>query len=266
MVIIEGRRWVVDFRLVFFPDESELQQLLQFLPPNGILRVRQATIDRLNGPKPVQRSVFRTSCIDLTKTLETLYGEMDAKSCRYEIRKAEKIQARIETRRNDGIACEDFLKLYNRFVSLKGHTHPLSRRRFQEYVKVSDVFVIYLDGRPMCGHLLVRDDTVKRSRLIFSASGRLERGEDSRLSGALNRYLHWHEFQTYKRKGFVLYDFGGIGDGSGSIGKFKLSFGGFRVQDYSYVFAGALGVIPYKLYQSLWRSAVRLRSLRYQRN
>jgi hypothetical protein len=127
-------------------------------------------------------------------------------------------------------------------------------------LNVSDVWVIYFDERPIAGRLLVRDDTVKRVRMVLSPTSRLAGEEDARLSGTLNRYLHWHELMTYKDQGMQLYDFGGVGDGSSTIARFKLSFGGFRTQDYSYVFAGALGIIAYKFYKSLLQYGVSLRS------
>lgn len=265
MVVVDGRRLVWRDKLVFFPSMAESQSLLKTLRYNAILRIRQTSYELLENSNLIQSRGFRTSCVDLTKDIGAVYDKMDSMTQRY-IRKAEKLRQRWTIRRNDVRSNQDFVQLYNNFVKLKGHTHPLSSQRFREYLKVSDVWVIYFDERPIAGRLLVRDDTVKRVRMILSTTSRLLSEDDARLSGTLNRYLHWHELMTYKNEGIELYDFGGIGDGSSTIAKFKLSFGGFRVQDYSYVFAGALGVIPYKLYQSLSRSAVRLRSLRYQRN
>jgi hypothetical protein len=98
---------------------------------------------------------------------------------------------------------------------------------------------------------LVYDEDSERVRMIFSPTSRLVSREDAQLSGMLNRYLHWQELLSYKARGIKFYDFGGIGDGSSTIARFKLSFGGFRAQDYSYVFSGALGVVGYKLHDLL---------------
>jgi lipid II:glycine glycyltransferase (peptidoglycan interpeptide bridge formation enzyme) len=95
--------------------------------------------------------------------------------------------------------------------------------------------------------------------MVLSSTSRLASEEDARLSGTLNRYLHWYELMTYKDQGMQLYDFGGVGDGSGPIARFKLSFGGFRTQDYRYVFARALGRIAYKFYKSLLQCRINLR-------
>jgi hypothetical protein len=250
MVIIEGRRWAWHDRMVFFPDREALQHLIASLAQYDILRVRQTAAALPDHPNLIQRSVFRTSCIDLTQDLEALYREMDSMSCRY-IRKAERMRDRTHIHTNDSTAYKDFMKLYNDFVRLKGHTHPLSGRRFREYTQTSDVFVLYFDERAICGHVWVRDEATRRVRLVHSASSRLESTEAAHLSGTWNRYLHWYEMQIYKANGIEIYDFGGIGDGTNSVAKFKLSFGGMRVQDHSYVFAGVLGRWGYKAYQQV---------------
>ncbi len=251
VIVVEGRRWIWKDKLVFFPNEDELLDLVQGLASNALVRVRQTTVEFKSHPNLIQRTLFRTSHIDLRKGLESIYQEMDSKSCRYEIRKVKKVSDRLQIHVNDVRVFEDFLELHNDFVRLKGHTGPLAERRFQQYLPVSDVWVVYFDGRPVAGHLLIHDNCVKRVRLIFSATVRLRSPEAAKLSGPLNRYLHWHELKFYKSKAIEIYDFGGIGDGSSSVAKFKLSFGGFRVAENSYVFAGTLGNIGYKCYRGM---------------
>jgi hypothetical protein len=260
MVIVDGSKWVWRDRLVFFPSIVECRKLLEELKNNSIFRIRQVSTPLPEHSNLVQSRRFSTNCVDLTKDIGVLYDEMDSMTKRY-VRKGDRLRGRWHINTNDFRCYEDFLRLYNDFVRLKAHTHPLSRQRFQDYLPVSDVWVIYFDERPIAGRLLVRDDTVKRVRMILSPTSRFLSDEDSRLSGTLNRYLHWHELVTYKQQGMELYDFGGIGDGSGTVAKFKLSFGGFRVNDYSYVFAGPLGVIAYRLYRSLSNPAAQLRNL-----
>ncbi len=259
MIVVEGGRWIWKDQLVFFPNQDELLDLVQGLASNALVRVRQTTVELKSHPHLVQRSLFRTSHIDLRKDSESIYQEMDSKSCRYEIRKVEKVSDRLQIHFNDVRVFEDFLELHNDFVRLKGHTGPLAERRLQQYLPVSDVWVVYFDGRPVAGHLLIHDHCVKRVRLIFSATVRLQSPEAAKLSGPLNRYLHWHELKFYKSKAIEIYDFGGIGDGSSSVAKFKLSFGGGRVAENSYVFAGTLGNIGYKCYEGMTRLKKHLR-------
>ena len=112
---------------------------------------------------------------------------------------------------------------------------------------------MYFNERPVCGHLLLPDRAVKRVRLLFSASSRLNSKEDATVVSPLNRYLHWHEFQKYKADGFESYDFGGISPG-GSISKFKMSFGGELIEERGYVFAGgpAAWIIKASYKRLLW--------------
>jgi hypothetical protein len=243
MVVVENQRLIWKFQGVFFPNQEELQLRIQDLTSNSFLRVCQTTAQMPDHPNLIERRIFRTSCIDLTKSLEVIYSEMDAKSCRYEIRRVERIGERVQIRKNNSTSNEDFLNLNNRFARLKSEIHPISRRGFQAFLRVSDVFVAYFDERPICGHLIIRDEAIKRAREILSASSRLESKEDARLCRTLNRYLHWYEIQTYRSEGFEVYDIGGIGDGSSSIAKFKLAFGGHHVQENNYIYAGALGSI-----------------------
>jgi hypothetical protein len=178
---------------------------------------------------------------------------MDPKSCRYEIRKAEKMLDKIAVRRNEASVEQDFLHLYRSFVRAKGHAPPLSRRRLREYLRTCDLWMVYFDGQPVCGHLVAFSVGTPRVRLLYSASSRFAGSDNARISGPLNRYLHWVEFQHYQQCGIELYDFGGVGDGTSSIAKFKLSFGGARMHDYSYVFAGTLGRLAHSLHRVLIR-------------
>ncbi|MFN3302028.1 MAG: hypothetical protein ACK413_03320 [Patescibacteria group bacterium] len=162
---------------------------------------------------------------------------MDKGSCRWEINKAEKMKDRISIKINENI--EDFLNLYNRFVKLKKHTNPISLRILKEYLRFSDIFLLYFDGKPRVGHLFLRDENIKRVRLLFSATTRLESENEARLSGMLNRYLHWIEIQYFKNLGFKIFDWGGAGTGKEveNITKFKMSFGGIKVNERNYIFA-----------------------------
>jgi hypothetical protein len=240
MVIVKSRHYLLKDSLVFFPHKYEIERLTQNLSINEIVRICQAEMNLTHFKSLVKCSSFKTMCIDLSQNIDLIYHQMDDKSCRYEIRKAEKIRDILEIKINDPDSCSDFQRIYNEFVMLNKHTHRISERRFWEYKKVADVWVIYYEKHAICGHLIIRDEFNKRVRLIFSASNRLQNNEIAKISGFSNRYLHWQEIQHYKKNDFMLYDFGGIGDGTDSIAKFKLSFGGLQLQEYNYVFAGPI--------------------------
>lgn len=246
MLVVESNRLLVRDLLVFFPSRHELEQLEQQTAANCILRVCQTAALLERTTKMVARNVFRTTCVNLTEELQDIFEQMDRKSCRYEIRRAEKMLDRVQFRRDKSVEARNgFLQLYNGFVSLKGYEGALSRTRLDQYLQVSDLWLLELDGELVCGHVVAPDENARRARLIFSATSRLRTAEDAKATGALNRYLHWQELQTYKADGLVSYDFGGIGDGTSSIARFKLSFGGTIAQENSYVFCGILGRVAY---------------------
>ena len=262
-LIIIGRQYLIfNDRLIFFPNESELQKIASKLSCIDFARVRLTTACLSKDyPGLIHREIVRSWCIDLTKDIENVYREMNPKTTRYRIRKAEKMRDNLHVCMNDTSAHKDFFNLYNNFVRTKRHTYMLSEKRFKEYLKFSDVFVIYFKERPICGHLRLRDDSAKRASGVFAVSTRLNTPEDAKLSGILNRYLIWHELQTYKDKGVELYDFGGCPK-TGSIAQYKMSFGGFPVEEHCYVLAGssslkALGKMGYNSY--LWIAKMRAR-------
>lgn len=88
-------------------------------------------------------------------------------------------------------------------------------------------------------HIFLRDAEAGRARLLHSANRRLQEPEKARLCADLNRFLHWHEVRVYRDDGFHLYDFGGINeDRTDGIARFKMSFGGDLLREYTYLCAG----------------------------
>jgi hypothetical protein len=239
MVTIEGRRWLCRYRQMFFATPEQVLEILDSIAPFDLVRVRQSTSFLQSHPTLIHRSIYRTSIIDLTTEISVLYRTLHT-LCRRGIRRAENMRESIHIRTNDELAHQHLFDMHNRFVVLKGHTKPLTTRRFRELLPNSDVFVIYFNKRPLCGHLMIRDEGRKRVRLHLSASTRLEGEGEAKLCGSLNRYLHWHELQTYKDTGIDTFDFGGIGDGTSSMASFKLSFGGTCVQEFNYLLGGTL--------------------------
>jgi len=210
---------------------------------------------------PRTRIVGRTvtSCIDLTASVDELLHNMAAKSCRYEVRRAEKLGDRLRFRTNDDAVRGDFFTLYNQFVEWKGYTKPITARRYHRYLQVGDVTVAYLDGVPVAGHLLVADHDVGRVRLVFSASARFAEGEAAERAGPVNRWLHWQEFLHYREAGLATYDFGG-GSSKSSIGRFKLSFGGEMEEGHCVAVEGTLVRGPLRSMEAVQHFARRYRA------
>jgi lipid II:glycine glycyltransferase (peptidoglycan interpeptide bridge formation enzyme) len=255
MVTIESHRGPLNYRLVFWPDQEELTALADGVGFTSLVKVVQTPGEASGHPHLIREMPFRTQVIGLQRDPEEIYGDMD-RTCRYHIRKVRRELDRVRVARNEEQVIDDFFVLYNDFVKASGHNLRLKRKRYKEYAAVSDVWVLYWDGRAMCGRLDLRDEQMKRARLIFSTSRRLESEEDAKVTAQLNRYLMLEELLAYRHEGFDLYDLGGIGDGTNSVARFKLSFGGSRNAENRYLLGGGLGRLAdssEKLVTSLWR-------------
>jgi hypothetical protein len=243
MVVIQTLRG--PFRVIeaYFAQPREVESLCDMLPLNGILHIHQAP-----KPLPPQKFTlhyrpFSSLELDLTRSSEKLLGEM-ARTSRYEINRADRERAGIEVHRNDARAYRDFPTVYNNFVALKKHTERLSKRLFDALKPYADVSVVSFRGRPVCGHVSVRDETLQRVALVWSASTRLGGEFSSTFVSRLNRWLHWHEIALYQLEGILVYDFGGTGadtPATASIARFKQMFGGKAVQQHDYIMARGLG-------------------------
>jgi len=252
MIVIERKILFLRDKLVFFPSKEEIDFLIGDMGSFELLKIKETDVSlKEDHPFLIRKSEFRTAFIDLGRELDNIWRDMDKGSCRYEINKAKKWKDKIRITVNEN---EDvFLKLYNDFVKKKKHIFPLSRSRLRNYLEVSDFFLCYYDGIPMVGHLLLRDDSSGIVRLVFSTTKRLEGEEYSKVTGPLNRYLHWYEFDYYKKKGFGVYDMGGVGSGKGKVGRFKLTLGGTKVSKNSYLFSRGFVRIALKIYSFLER-------------
>jgi len=252
MIVLQARQFLLwREKTIYFPPAEVIPDLVKEPGFAEIVRVSQAPIPAPVSPFVLRAHPVKTTCLDLTLGTEALYRGMDAKSCRYMIRQAERIHDQIEVQRNGDRVSRDFLELHNRFVAQKGYAKALPEWQLKLWTQSSDVFVAYKDGRPVCGHLMLCDRDAGRARLMFSASRRLDNSQDAALSGILNRYLHWHEIQRYCEEGVRLYDFGGIEDGSTPIAKFKLSFGGPEKTEFSFMVAGRATGAAHSLYRNL---------------
>jgi len=253
MIIVEGTRLIWQSRLIFFPNGAEVEDAVKELGSAKIIRLWQTEADLLDAPFVVERHIFRTSWVDLSKSLDSVFKEM-SRTSRNEIHQAEKkFQGRLNISSNGGpAATKQFLSLYNKFARLKGQQFPLSSRRLSEYLRVGELWLLTLDNQLRCGHVFLHDPSLKRVRLIFSATTRLDHSDDTHASSALNRYLHWQEMQHYKARGVDIFDFGGIGQetaATNSIARFKLSLGGRPIQEKNYIVAAPSAAILYRAYK-----------------
>lgn len=260
MVTISRSLWLLRDKLCFFTTEKDIKRLVSELAWNELLRIQHSPVDLSHHKRMLYKGVLRILCIDLTKDIDQIFREMK-KITRREIRRAEDMSDDIEVRVNDERAKEDFLIIYNSFVKQKGHTHQLSRKRYKEILNNGDVFVLYFKGQPYAASLDITDYSSKRAYGYFLGSKRLNNEEDAKFSSYLIRYLYWYEIQTYKNKGFHIYDFGG-GGGTGPGNWFKQSFGGSVIEEYAYVFAGSIVTYLFsKAAMKSWKLIHKIRAL-----
>jgi hypothetical protein len=239
MVIIDRNLGgIVPYRAVFFPTDETLTELTERTKPTQMARLFWTATELRNANRVVRHEKTATVCIDLSGTLETLSKGV-AKNTRYEIRQAEKLGDRIRIERNGPEVTDKFLALFNDFVRSKPEVAAINHSMLRRYEAHADIFMAYLDGNPVCGHVLLRDVEIGRARLLYSASRRFDDRETARLSGTLNRFLHWHEICAYREERFSAYDLGGIKeDKADGITQFKMSFGGDVVKEHTYLCAG----------------------------
>lgn len=177
-----------------------------------------------------QRRSFQTPLIDLRRNEEELWKGLDAKSCRYEVRKAQKMGCVIS--RNED--CEAARLLINDSIRRLRYRAELDGEEWQALLPGHDIFLCRWHERPLVAHVLLRDHP-GRIRLLLS--GGVDRGDERFRSavGPANRFLHWRELEYDKGEGFHLYDFGGCDLDQQSPhyrnSQFKLSFGGKVVDE-----------------------------------
>jgi len=174
---------------------------------------------------------FYTTVIDLTQDLDTIWRKLKKRSCRYEIRRAEKIPHDIVVNRWDSYVYE-FIRDFQRRKGLP----LLTWKRFLKLSKYSYLFSILSQGELIATHIFLIDYP-KRARLLISATARRDEYRMRNLVSALNRKLHWYEIQFFKERGFRIFDFGGINPNPASptysVTLFKMSFGGYIVKYYN---------------------------------
>jgi hypothetical protein len=131
---------------------------------------------------------------------------------------------------------------YDTFAEHKG-LPPCNRAKLKALCASSALLLSSVsdtDGNLLSAHAYVKDSSLGRVRLLYSAShfrAMSDSGERNKV-GRANRLLHWYEILTLKNLGFKLYDLGGIPLDSSDqekndIAGFKLEFGGKFLIEYS---------------------------------
>jgi hypothetical protein len=250
MIVVERPiAGVVRYRKVYLPSEAQLTELVENLRPFDLLRAFWPAAVVSRDIRPVVQSEAKTTFVDLSKGPEAIYARMH-RTCRYKVRRAEKMRDHFEIAMNSEAARTDFLPFYNDFARKKGNIPLLTPHQLNEYLPYADIFMLYFEGQPTCGRLVLRDDESGTAVMLYSGTCRLEEGADTITIGLLNRYLYWHEMKTYQAAGLAKYDFGGASDSYPSVTHFKLSFGG-ELTTLKYCFYAGTARFVWKVAHSL---------------
>lgn len=168
--------------------------------------------------------LFTTPVIQLSKCSDDIWTGMNQKSCRSEIRKAERLEFVITS--NNGRY--DSLDLLNESIRRIGYRSELTRKEWDSLLETHDVHTVRFEDTPVATHVIMRHHPY-RARLLLSACQDRNNESFRKLIGPANRLLHWHEIQHYQNLGYDIYDFGGCDldpqHPEYLITKFKLSFG-----------------------------------------
>jgi hypothetical protein len=206
-------------------------------PTDSPLSFFQQTTERHPLFKPVQ-----TSVIDLTAPLEEISAPI-SKNTRYKIQRAER--EGFTPRLTQSPSTEEaslYAHYYDTFAHHKGL--PLcNRAKLNALCATSALLLSSIsdsEGNLLSGHAYVKDESLGRVRLLYSASHyrtMADSGERNKV-GRANRLLHWYEILNLKNLGFKLYDLGGIpldssDEAKNAIARFKLEFGGKLLVEYS---------------------------------
>jgi lipid II:glycine glycyltransferase (peptidoglycan interpeptide bridge formation enzyme) len=253
VVILETMRGLFRVTEVYYPRLDEINRFTDDLAVNEVVYMRQMPASLPAGRFATRYVPFETSLVDLTRDEQALLADM-SRTGRHQVRKADRLRDSIEVRCNDNAAYRDFLAIHNDFVVLKRHSEKLSEKRLEVFKPVSDVFVAYFEGRPVCGHLVLRDEQLQRVGVVYTASTRLKNEDHTTFISSLNRWLHWFAMLRYKAQGIKTYDLCGLGTDTpekAAIAYFKKSLGGTRVLEHNYVLARRPGHAAVALFYAM---------------
>ncbi len=152
-------------------------------------------------------SPFRNGVLNLDKDLDTLFGALNS-GFRNEVRRAEKEGFAVS-------ACEPIddidriYPLYQQFCQCK-QIAALERQLLGHYGRAGHLFLseASIGGAPVQVHLYFAGT----AEAFMLASFPLPSEAPRKLVGWANRALHWADIKTFKARGLLRYNLGGIGN------------------------------------------------------
>ncbi len=228
MVLQHKKIAILPFRYVWFSEE----------PKFTFSTIYQKSYEKRKIPF-TKREVVHTKEIDLTKPLDKIQ-EGFSKTNRYKIRRAEiRDQAifSIEDNRKEAI---DFCNVFSTWKNLPS----VSENKFmfeEEHNFLITKASLKESGEVLARHYNILDPADKKVFMLYSATTTkgMEASKRRSLVSRVNRFLHAKEIAFFKKKGYELYDFGGYvvdteDEKLKGINRFKDSFGGILVEQYTY--------------------------------
>lgn len=173
-----------------------------------------------------------TSVIDLTQNLSTIFDNMESKSCRYPIRRAERDGVQIQIDKNHDV----FYRIYRDLGKHKGLS---DLERMKIIRKYGVLFTALINNEIIGGHVYFHDEDTMLYWISATARFSKDKGKNT-LIGNASHLIHWEAIQYAKNKGMKEFDMGGLFSPTGtdypgySIDAFKRSFGGEVVKRYRY--------------------------------
>lgn len=208
----------------FAEDPHEVEALLPRAPIITAMQCAPDVADAL-ARWTVRRRAFHTILVDLRKDEAALWDALERKTCRYQINKAKKLGAEVVL--NERL--DEAYALFDGFFRRHPFRPPLGHEEWRRITECCDVFVALHEGRAVAAHVILAEAPMCARALMSATADRAEAGERA-VAGALNRWLHWHEFCHYKAQGVRVYDLGGVVKDPAlpewSISQFKSLFGG----------------------------------------
>jgi hypothetical protein len=170
-----------------------------------------------------QHGIYRTSIVDLTPDEDAIYSAMSSKSCRYCIRKAEKLGVVIEEAYDEGFADDYYAQLCDVFAK-QSLIPTYGKRRVQLLIRhlLPTGNLLLLRAREPQGRCIATGIFLGMNQYAYfwgNASWR----QDQHLCP--NEAIHWHAMRYWKRKGVHFYDFCGGG-------LYKRKYGGRQIESY----------------------------------
>ncbi len=208
------------------------KQLLLSEPENSLVKWR--------GNRNSLEVCVPNFLIDLSQDEEKICQKIH-KSTRADIRKAIE-NAELTYYETDHPTDEEIMEfslLYNSFAKKKNITPCFKEQLLAIRNNNSLIMTSVKDQQNniLCAGTLLQDRENKQLYGLYGVSKRLLKttNNERRLIGRANKYLHWREIQSAKKRGMDWYNFGGevFREEDKGVNDFKRRFGAIRGYDYN---------------------------------